>query len=272
MPENPLSKVTPWDTVAEGYVTETMPIFELWAQDSFDRLSISPDSKVIDIATGPGTVAIKLAPLVSQVVALDFSSLMIAQLKKRVETLNIDNIHVEKCDCQKLFCEDNSFDFAFSQFGLMFFPDRQAGFNEMYRVLKPGGKGVVYSWAPMDQSPAMQMMIGALFAGFPEARPQSTGNEDIVKGLDDLETFYAEMVHAGFSKVKIEPITHSFPVTDVKEFWESMVKGSAPITMMKKEKSNEEWNEKEKVAIQFLEENLNSDNLSSTAYLAIGVK
>lgn len=272
MATNPLSEVTPWDVVSEGYVTETMPIFELWAQDSFDRVDIRPDFRVIDMATGPGTVAVKIAPQVREVLALDFSNQMIGQLKRRITVQNISNIRVEQCDCQKLFCADNSFDLAFSQFGLMFFPDRQAGFNEMFRVLKPGGKGVVYSWAPIEQSPAMQMMVGALFAGFPEARPKDTGNDDIVKGLDDLETFYREMEGAGFVNVQIEPVTHGFPVADIKTFWQSMVDGSAPITMMKKQKSPEEWAEKEQESLRFLEENLVSRELTSTAYLAIGEK
>lgn len=272
MATNPLSNVTPWDVVSEGYVKEIVPHFELWTQDSFDRIDILPDFQVLDMATGPGTVAIKIAPLVESVLALDFSPQMIEQLQKRVSDAEIGNIAVEQCDCQNLFCEDDSFDLAFSQFGLMFFPDRQAGFNEMYRVLKPGGKGVVYSWAPIEQSPAMQMMIGALIAGFPEAQPKSTGNEEIFKGLDDLETFYSEMETAGFKNVQIEPITHGFPVKDAASFWQSMVDGSAPISMMKKQKSREEWAEKEKVSLRFLEENLKSSELNSTAYLAIGEK
>lgn len=272
MATNPLSEVTPWDVVSEGYVSETMPIFELWAQDSFDRINIRPDFNVLDMATGPGTVAVKISSLVNSVLALDFSSQMIEQLKQRIAQAQISNITIEQCDCQKLFSDNNSFDLAFSQFGLMFFPNRQAGFNEMYRVLKPGGKGIVYSWAPMEQSPAMQMMIGALFAGFPEARPIDTGNKDIVKGLDDLDTFYMEMEQAGFTNVKIESITHTFPVQSVEQFWQSMVKGSAPITMMKKQKSKTEWIEKEKVSIRFLEENLTEKSLASTAYLAIGEK
>lgn len=272
MANNPLSTVAPWDVVSEGYVSETMPIFELWAQDSFERLSIKPEFRVLDMATGPGTVAVKIAPFVSTVLALDFSPQMIKQLQRRIDALGVRNISVGECDCQNLFCEDNSFDLAFSQFGLMFFPDRVAGFKEMYRTLKPGGKGVVYSWAPIEQSPAMQMMIGALFAGFPEARPKSSGNEDIVKGLDDLETFYREMECAGFTNVHIEPITHGFSVPSGEEFWQSMVSGSAPITMMKQQKSPEEWAEKEQGALRYIRENLKSSELSSTAYLAIGEK
>ena len=61
-----------------------------------------------------------------------------------------------------------TFDAAFSLFGLMFFPDRKQGFAEIYRTLKPGGSIAITSWAPVDQSPAMQTMFGALRAIKPD--------------------------------------------------------------------------------------------------------
>lgn len=273
MSSNPLSQVEPWDIVVEGYVTDTQPIFELWAQDSFERVNPKPTDQVIDVACGPGTVSLMISDKVKSIKALDFSSNMIRHLDKIIEEKNIKNIKTEVCDCQSLKEEDNSFDLAFSQFGLMFFPDRLAGFNEIYRVLKHNGKAAIYSWAPMSESTAMQMMIGALHAGFPETKPIENNNDTIVKGLDDLKTFNNEMESAGFRDIKIEAIRHDFPIDNADEFWESMVRGSAPITMMKHNLPKDEWLEKETISKQFVHDNLNgAHSLYSTAYLAIGRK
>lgn len=266
-----LSDVKPWNIVAEGYVDEVKPIFELWAKDAFARVGIEPNHDVIDIACGPGTVSLLLADLVNSIQAYDFSEAMIEQFQKEIASREIANITLEQCDCQKLYCGDNLFDRAFSQFGLMFFPDRAAGFSEMYRVLKPGGVGAVYSWAPIAESTAMQMMMGAMGAGFPEVI-QSNNYEKRLEGLDSEEVFVREMEAAGFVDVTTEKISHSFPVHSVEDFWASQVKGSAPITFMKANADEKSWRESEERAISFLEENLTEDSLYSTAILGIGKK
>ena len=162
---------------------------------------------------------------------------------------------------------DASFDAAFSLFGLMFFPDRQKGFAEIYRTLKPGGSVAITSWAPVDQSPAMQMMFGALRAIKPDLpQPQRS-----VTTLENPERFMQEMEEAGFRNIEIRQVTKAFPTGSTAEFWDNMVKGSAPIQMMKKSimpvrgepvepHSNTTgealWREKEKLALAWLEETL----------------
>ncbi len=39
------------------------------------------------------------------------------------------------------------------------------GFAEIHRTLKPGGSVAITSWAPVDQSPAMQTMFGLAMMG-----------------------------------------------------------------------------------------------------------
>ncbi len=270
---NPLSTVEPWDIVVDGYVTDTQPIFEKWAEDSFTRMAPESNHKVLDVACGPGTVSLLLAKSVKEITALDFSSKMIESLNKSLSDRNITNVKTDICDCQSLDLEDNSFDLAFSQFGLMFFPNRPAGMSEIHRILKPSGKVAIYSWAPISESTGMQLMIGALQAGFPETKPKPDDSKTLVTGLDDKEIFRRELQEAGFSDIKIESIRHSFPVESAEKFWESMVRGSAPITMMKKKLPEDEWLVKEKVAKQYVRDNLdlNSD-LYSTAYLGTAVK
>lgn len=272
MAENRMSSVVPWDIVSDGYVTEVVPTFEKWAADSIVRAALRPDDEVIDIATGPGTVALMLSARVRRVTALDFSPRMIAHLEREITRRSITNIATGVCDCQALPCPDSSFDAAFSQFGLMFFPDRMSGFKQMHRVLRPGGKALVYSWAPVAQSTAMTMMINALVAGFPEALPKENETSTIVSGLDNLETFGSEMAQAGFAKVTFEAIRHDYPLLPPVAFWQSMVRGSAPVTLMKSRVPEAEWKQKEKASIAYLEKHLPETALSSTAYLGMGTK
>jgi|GEM_PF-4806168 hypothetical protein len=101
----------------------------------------------------------------------------------------------------------------------------------------------------------MQMMMGALLAGFPEASPKGNESQSVVHGLDDLNTFESEMTTAGFQDISFEPIVHGFPILATEALWKSMVKGSAPITLMKSMVDSKTWKEKGNKCIQYLRDN-----------------
>jgi SAM-dependent methyltransferase len=57
---------------------------------------------------------------------------------------------------------DRSFDAVVSQFGLMFFTDRDQALREMLRVLKPGGRLVVLVWDALGNIPAYAAEVALL--------------------------------------------------------------------------------------------------------------
>ncbi len=291
MSQNPLSASEPWNLVADGYAETTMLVFEQFADEAIAASKLKPNSTVLDVACGPGTLALRLAHHAAQVHGIDFSEAMLAIFRKKIEQAGHRNIALHCGDAQTLPYANETFDAAFSLFGLMFFPDRQRGFAEIHRTLKPGGSVAITSWAPVDQSPAMMTMFGALRAINPDLpQPQRS-----VTTLENPERFKQEMEEAGFRNVEIRKVTKAFPVGSTAEFWDNMVKGSAPIQMMKKsimsvrdqtsvrgepvephsENTGEAlWREKEKLALAWLEETLPTlkGPLTSDAWLGVGVK
>lgn len=278
MSKNPLSTVEPWDLVTPGYVKELIPVFQKWTQDTIEKIALhsvalNSNDRVLDVACGPGTVTTMVAPLVKRVVALDFSPKMVHALRKIILSRGLKNVEAAICDCQCLAQPDNTFDVFISQFGLMFFSNRNKAFSEAFRVLKPLGRIAVSSWAPVTQSEAMTLMLSALGVAFPEQFGASKESRNIVKGLDDKDTFFAELTSAGFENINIDPIAHSFDVTGPEPFWSSMVESSAPIVLMKSKMTQEAWQAAAQKAIDYITTHLNGrTKLSSTAYIATAIK
>ncbi|MDD2699934.1 MAG: methyltransferase domain-containing protein [Sideroxydans sp.] len=267
---NPLSVSEPWNLVADGYAETTMLVFQRFAEQAIAAIDLQPGATVLDVACGPGTLGLIAAQTARKVHGIDFSSAMLDIFEHKRAQAGHDHIELHCGDAQALPYADDTFDAAFSMFGLMFFPDRNKGFAEIYRTLKTGGRIAVTSWAPMDQSPAMLTMFGALRAIKPDLpQPQRS-----VTTLENPDVFRTEMIAAGFKDVEIRPLTQGFPVASIPKFWEDMVKGSAPLVMMKKAMGEALWREKEKLAIAYLEEALASkpETLTSDAWLGIGVK
>jgi hypothetical protein len=69
-------------------------------------------------------------------------------------------------------------------------------------------------------------------------------------------------------------LSETFPTGSTGEFWDNMVKGCAPIQMIKKGLGEALWREKEKLALAWLEETLPTLKrpLTSDAWLGVGVK
>ncbi|MDH4121500.1 MAG: methyltransferase domain-containing protein [Deltaproteobacteria bacterium] len=269
--QNVLSAIEPWDLVAGGYAETTMQMLSHFAEEAVLALNVKPESTLLDVACGPGTLSLMVAGHAKAVHGIDFSEAMLHQFTQNIERSGHKNIFLRQGDAQELPYSNDTFDAAFSMFGLMFFPDRMKGFREIYRTLKPRGSIAVTSWAPVDQSPAMKIMFGAIRA----MNPDMPAPQKAINSLENPDVFRKELLDAGFQNVQVQCVTKAaYPVPSVQEFWSDMVKGGAPIQMMKKNMSEQTWLEKESIAIRYLESNLPTipTTLTSDAWLGLGTK
>ena len=92
--------------------------------------------EVLEIATGPGLLAKRVAPAARRMIATDYSDGMIAQAKRGEP---IPNLIFEVADAMNLPYADNSFDAVLIANALHIVPDPVKALNEIERVLRPGG-------------------------------------------------------------------------------------------------------------------------------------
>jgi ubiquinone/menaquinone biosynthesis C-methylase UbiE len=104
---------------------------------------IKPGSCVLEIAPGPGYLAIEVAKLVRcRMVGADISRTFIRIANKNAETAGFD-IAFEEGDACDLPYPANGFDFIFCRAAFKNFSRPLAALNEIYRVLKPGCDAVI---------------------------------------------------------------------------------------------------------------------------------
>jgi len=264
-----MSTPEPWQLVAQGYAAEASLVMAPFSVRAIELLAARPDARVLDVAAGPGTLSVRLAPSVREVVALDFSERMVAELDAAARAAGLGNVRSVVGDGQNLPFAEAEFDAGCSIFGLMFFPDRARGFSELWRVLKPGAGAVVSSWAPVQDSPLLRAMFGALAAADPTF-VMPVRNE---AGIENPEVLAAEMRAGGFQRVRIEPMTLSVRPPDADELWLRMARSSAPLVLMRNRVGEAEWQRREPIIRRFLSDVLTREpELSTTAWLAVGYK
>ena len=120
-------------------------LFEPYALDLVSRLQDKKYSDILEIACGTGRVTSHLARSVKhdRITATDLNPDMISIAKEIVKD---DTVKWMPADAMQLPFEDDSFDLVVMQFGIMFFPDKEKGLKEAYRVLRHGGKLIFSTW------------------------------------------------------------------------------------------------------------------------------
>jgi ubiquinone/menaquinone biosynthesis C-methylase UbiE len=96
----------------------------------------------LDIGTGHALLSIEIARITElKVTALDVSPLMVEIARGEVASVGMESrIDVVQGSVVKLPFEDNRFDLIVSRGSAGFWPDKVRALQEIYRVLKPGGR------------------------------------------------------------------------------------------------------------------------------------
>ena len=109
----------------------------------------------VDLGSGRGNDVIRLAEEVGEegyVYGIDISEGMIAKAKTNLEKFEITNAKILKADLENLPIDDNKVDVIISNCTINHATNKQAVWNEVYRILKLGGRFVVsdiYSTSPI---------------------------------------------------------------------------------------------------------------------------
>jgi demethylmenaquinone methyltransferase/2-methoxy-6-polyprenyl-1,4-benzoquinol methylase len=208
----------------------TAGLHHRWRARAVDLAHVGPGSRVLDVATGTGDLALELSRRVfpeGEVVGSDFAEGMLDRARAKAAVAGPDAVRprFEWADAMALPYPDDSFDSATVGFGARNFEDLALGLSEMIRVVRPGGRVVVLeittpTRAPLSLFyrlwfdrlvPALGRLAGAAVGvGARLGRSPSQGTiadaysylPDSVKRFPGPSALAAEMEHAGLSEVR----------------------------------------------------------------------
>lgn len=121
---------------------------------------LKPDrqDRALDVATGAGHTAHKLAEHVREVVAIDITREMLAEAKAGAKEKGLENIEFRPADVHQIDLPDESFDIVASRFAAHHFARIEKALSEMGRALKPGGKLYILDCSTVDGDEAEEKL------------------------------------------------------------------------------------------------------------------
>ena len=97
--------------------------------------------KLLEIPVGTGVLSMPVFKTLpkAEIICADYSEKMMSAAEQRAAEMGIRNIKFIRGDVGDLSFPDDTFDAVVSLNGFHAFPDKEAAYHEIFRVLKPGG-------------------------------------------------------------------------------------------------------------------------------------
>jgi len=187
---------------------------------------IVPGQRVLDLATGTGESALRVAEALGSRGALIGADFSLAMLRRAQAKAGGKSIHLMATDAQSLACRDAVFDRVVCQLGLMFFPDPVAGVREARRVLRPSGRFGALVWA--ERMPWATLLAEELLAHLPERRAELVVSTSLGTPLR-LERVLRD---GGLRDVRVTTHTQMMEFASFDAYWAHVEDGSIRIGQM----------------------------------------
>jgi SAM-dependent methyltransferase len=200
-----------WDSAAGDYERISLHLGDA-IDHTIARLDPRPGERILDVGTGTGLAARRVALRGAQAVGIDLGAALIETARRLAPALDF-----RVGDAERLEFGDASFDGAISTFGVMFVGRPEAAAGELARICRKGGRVALASWLP-DSSVARKFAVHRPYL------PSSAGPSPFDWGVPDR---LRALLGSAFD-LRFETGVTTLRLASSEEAWDLFVRGYGP--------------------------------------------
>src|SRR5262249_31644113 len=202
------------DKLAESYYDAFSAVTNSAIEPLLKAAHVGNGTRLLDVPTGPGTLAAQAAERGARVIGIDIAAAMIAL----AHTLH-PHLDFREGSAEELPLDSSSFDAVISGFGVGHFSRPERVLAEFARVLVPKGRVALSWWDGFGKN----RINGIFFEAINElgiSAPGALPAGPAVDRFSDPNEFAVILRAAGFKVVGIDYISFSHPLKSVDELWD----------------------------------------------------
>jgi ubiquinone/menaquinone biosynthesis C-methylase UbiE len=203
----------------EAYDRVFGPITGRVVEELLDAAGVARQTRVLDLATGPGYVAGAAFARGARVLGVDQSSQMLDRARQLYP-----GVDFREGDAEQLSFPDASFDAVVANFCLLHVGRPEKMLAEITRVLAPQARTALTVWGPPDRARLFGIVpeaVRAVGATIPAEIPEGP---NFFRFSSDPE-FSQLLASAGLHEVAVRTIEFRHRIPDVAHLWNGMLHG-----------------------------------------------
>jgi len=146
-----------WESLPDSYHRAFASLTGQSVAPLLDAARVGKGTRALDVATGPGYVAVAAAARGARVTAVDFSRAMVERARR-----DHPGIDFLEGDAEALGFGDASFDAVVMNYGLLHLARPDQAIGEAHRVLRPGGRFAFTVWLPPERTIGFGLVLEAI--------------------------------------------------------------------------------------------------------------
>jgi demethylmenaquinone methyltransferase/2-methoxy-6-polyprenyl-1,4-benzoquinol methylase len=197
-------------------------IHHLWKRQAVRMIGLQPGEKVIDVCGGTGDLAVLAARAIGpsgRITIYDINRAMMDAGRNKVSYMTTAVVDYVQGNAEEISFPDRTFDAAMVGYGIRNVTRMEKGFEEMFRVLRPGGRMMclefskptwpVFRWLYDAYSFHIMPFLGDLITG---SRGAYTHLPESIRTFPLPDALSAMMTRIGFKKVSYHRQTNGISV------------------------------------------------------------
>ena len=191
-----------------------------------DFAGLADGERVLDVGCGTGslTFALPQAANVSEIAAIDYSPVVVAEATRR----NADpRITIQQADACALPFPDGYFDRALSLLVLHFVPEAGKAVCEMRRVVRPGGVVAAAVWDHLGGMPGMRMMVDT--AAMLDENARQLRSRYCFQPMMRPGEMKQSFIENGLLEVEQSSLVIRMDYQSFDDYWEPIAAGEGPL-------------------------------------------
>lgn len=207
-----------WQRAAGEYDATFARASGLFVEALLDAARVAAGDRVLDLCCGTGLVTAAAARRRAVASGLDFSEAMLGEARRKNPRLRFD-----QGDAEALPYADDAFDAAVANFGIHHVPNPAKAAVEAVRVLRPGGRVAITTWAPPADNIAWKLLFDAVAAYGDPAAARTPPSGGTIGSTDAMRQLLHE---AGCRDLDVALVRRDWVVAEPRELLGALARGT----------------------------------------------